>query len=318
MATFAGLNISPEKGTKGKARSTSFQTHDPERFLFAVPKKGRLYNKCLKLLEGAGIDFFRPNRLDIAQSTSLPLTLVFLPAKDIALYVGEGMVDMGITGEDIIEESGADVNVVMKLGLGKCKLCVQAPVPHEIKSAKELVGKRIVTSFTKLAKDFFDKIPGGETTKISYVSGSVEAACGLGLADGIVDLVETGTTMRAAGLEIVEIIMNTETVLISNKKTRHAGMITKIKKRFEGYQLAMKYDMMLYNISGTNLEAAKKITPGIKAPTVMALSAVNDDDDKWYAIQVMVLKKKTSQMMDNLTDLGATGILVMEIKNCRT
>ena len=269
------------------------------------------------LQAGAGIDFFRPNRLDITQSTSLPLTLVFLPAKDIALYVGEGMVDMGITGEDIIEESGADVNVVMKLGLGKCKLCVQAPVPHEIKSAKELVGKRIVTSFTKLAKDFFDKIPGGETTKISYVSGSVEAACGLGLADGIVDLVETGTTMRAAGLEIVEIIMNTETVLISNKKTRHAGMITKIKKRFEGYQLAMKYDMMLYNISGTNLEAAKKITPGIKAPTVMALSAVNDDD-KWYAIQVMVLKKKTSQMMDDLTDLGATGILVMEIKNCRT
>ena len=142
-------------------RSSSFKTHDPERFLFAVPKKGRLYNKCLKLLEGAGIDFFRPNRLDIAQCSSLPLTLVFLPAKDIGLYVSEGMVDMGITGEDIIQESGADVNLVLKLGLGKCKLCLQAPVPHKIKSAEDLVGKRIVTSFTKLAKEYFDKFPNG-------------------------------------------------------------------------------------------------------------------------------------------------------------
>jgi ATP phosphoribosyltransferase len=302
-------------------RSSSFKTHDPERFLFAVPKKGRLYNKCLKLLEGAGIDFFRPNRLDIAQCSSLPLTLVFLPAKDIGLYVSEGMVDMGITGEDIIQESGADVNLVLKLGLGKCKLCLQAPVPHKIKSAEDLVGKRIVTSFTKLAKEYFDKFPNGETTKINYVSGSVEAACGLGLADGIVDLVETGTTMRAAGLEVVETIMSTQSVLISNKKTRHIDMIEKLKKRFESYQMAMKYDMMLYNVSAKNLDEAKKITPGMKAPTIMELSSVNDsdgEDDKWYAIQVMVLKKDTGQIMDDLSDLGATGILVMEIKNCRT
>ena len=240
-----------------KPRASSFHSHDPERFLFAVPKKGRLYNKCLKLLEGAGIDFFRPNRLDIAQSTSLPLTLVFLPAKDIALYVYQGMVDMGITGEDIIQESCADVNVVMKLGLGKCKLCLQAPVPHQIKSAKELVGKRIVTSFVNLSKKFFHALPNGDTTSINYVSGSVEAACGLGLADGIVDLVETGTTMRAAGLEVVETIMSTETVLISNKKTKHGDMIEKIKKRFEGYMTAQKYDMMLYNIQEKNLEEAK-------------------------------------------------------------
>ena len=300
-----------------KPRASSFHSHDPERFLLAVPKKGRLYNKCLKLLEGAGIDFFRPNRLDIAQSTSLPLTLVFLPAKDIALYVYQGMVDMGITGEDIIQESCADVNVVMKLGLGKCKLCLQAPVPHQIKSAKELVGKRIVTSFVNLSKKFFHALPNGDTTSINYVSGSVEAACGLGLADGIVDLVETGTTMRAAGLEIVETIMATETVLISNKKTKHADMIEKIRKRFEGYMTAQKYDMMLYNIQEKKLGEAKVITPGIKAPTIMKLSA-DSDGEVWYAVQVMVLSKETGKIMDSLTAIGATGILVMDIKNCRT
>ena len=300
-----------------KPRASSFHSHDPERFLLAVPKKGRLYNKCLKLLEGAGIDFFRPNRLDIAQSTSLPLTLVFLPAKDIALYVYQGMVDMGITGEDIIQESCADVNVVMKLGLGKCKLCLQAPVPHQIKSAKELVGKRIVTSFVNLSKKYFHALPNGDTTSINYVSGSVEAACGLGLADGIVDLVETGTTMRAAGLEIVETIMATETVLISNKKTKHGDMIEKIKKRFEGYMTAQKYDMMLYNIQEKKLGEAKVITPGIKAPTIMKLSA-DSDGEVWYAVQVMVLSKETGKIMDSLSAIGATGILVMDIKNCRT
>ena len=300
-----------------KPRASSFHSHDPERFLLAVPKKGRLYNKCLKLLEGAGIDFFRPNRLDIAQSTSLPLTLVFLPAKDIALYVYQGMVDMGITGEDIIQESCADVDVVMKLGLGKCKLCLQAPVPHQIKSAKELVGKRIVTSFVNLSKKFFHALPNGDTTSINYVSGSVEAACGLGLADGIVDLVETGTTMRAAGLEVVETIMSTETVLISNKKTKHADMIEKIRKRFEGYMTAQKYDMMLYNIQEKNLAEAKVITPGIKAPTIMKLSEDNGGE-VWYAVQVMVPSKETGKMMDCLSALGATGILVMDIKNCRT
>ena len=300
-----------------KPRASSFHSHDPERFLLAVPKKGRLYNKCLKLLEGAGIDFFRPNRLDIAQSTSLPLTLVFLPAKDIALYVYQGMVDMGITGEDIIQESRADVDVVMKLGLGKCKLCLQAPVPHQIKSAKELVGKRIVTSFVNLSKKYFHALPNGDTTSINYVSGSVEAACGLGLADGIVDLVETGTTMRAAGLEIVETIMATETVLISNKKTKHGDMIEKIKKRFEGYMTAQKYDMMLYNIQEKKLGEAKVITPGIKAPTIMKLPA-DSDGEFWYAVQVMVLSKETSKIMDSLSAIGATGILVMDIKNCRT
>ena len=169
----------------------------------------------------------------------------------------------------------------------------------------QIFSKKIISFITLLGFFFLLSIAFYQSTiELGYINNIFSCTSSSGL---------NATNIEELG----EIIMNTETVLISNKKTRHTGVIAKIKKRFEGYQLAMKYDMMLYNISGTNLEAAKKITPGIKAPTVMALSAVNDED-KWYAIQVMVLKKKTSQMMDDLTDLGATGILVMEIKNCRT
>ena len=125
--------------------------------LFAVPKKGRLYEKCLKVLEGSGIEYDRPNRLDVAYCTSLPLTIVFLPAADIAKYVAEGNVDIGITGTDVVQESDVQVDTIFRLGFGKCKLCVQAPVSSPYKTAEELSGKRIVTSFPFLTKQLFDK-----------------------------------------------------------------------------------------------------------------------------------------------------------------
>lgn len=167
---------------------------------FAIPKKGRLYDKVTDMLSGAGIQFRREPRLDVALCVDLPITLVFLPASDIAKYVGEGNVDMGITGLDVVEESDVKVEHVMDLGFGKCKLCVQAPVDRNIKDAELLAGKRIVTSFPHLTKKFFDPLDAknGTTTKINFVSGSVEAACGLDLADAVVDLVETGTTMKVS------------------------------------------------------------------------------------------------------------------------
>jgi ATP phosphoribosyltransferase len=165
---------------------------------FAIPKKGRLYEKVTEMLSGAGIQFRREPRLDVALCVDLPITLVFLPASDIAIYVGEGNVDMGITGLDVVEESDVKIEHVMDLGFGKCKLCIQAPVDQNVQNAEALAGKRIVTSFPHLTKAFFDPLDSklGTTTKIKFVSGSVEAACGLDLADAVVDLVETGTTMK--------------------------------------------------------------------------------------------------------------------------
>ena len=186
--------------------SPTMTTHNPNHCLFAVPKKGRLYEKVNTMLQGAGIEYHREPRLDIAICKDLDMTIVFLPAADISKYVGMGNVDIGVTGIDIVEESESDVVRVMDLGFGKCKLCVQTPISSNVTDVKTLAGKRIVTSFPTLAKKFFDPIDVemGVSTSIIFINGSVEAACGLGLADAIVDLVETGTTMKAAGLEIVE------------------------------------------------------------------------------------------------------------------
>ena len=169
---------------------------------FAIPKKGRLFDKVVEVLKGAGLDFHREPRLDVALCKGLPVTLVFLPAADIAKYVGEGNVDIGITGLDVVKESMVEVERVMELGFGKCKLCVQAPVASKITNVEDLAGKRIVTSFPDLTKQYFGPIDErkGVTTSVNFVSGSVEAACGLGLADAVVDLVETGTTMRVSVL----------------------------------------------------------------------------------------------------------------------
>ncbi len=129
---------------------------------------------------------------------------MFLPAHDIASYVGEGNLDMGITGSDIVLETGMkdEVKVALELGFGACKLCVLSCCDSEYQDTASLAGKRIVTSFPRLTREFFKKFENGTPTSVKYVSGSVEAACSLGLADAVVDLVETGTTMRAAGLHV--------------------------------------------------------------------------------------------------------------------
>jgi len=174
----------------------------PGNCRFAIPKKGRLNEKCVEMLKGAGIEFRREPRLDVALCVGLPITLVFLPASDIATFVGKGDVDIGITGFDVVTESQVEVEKVMDLGFGKCNLCVQAPVVDNITSVESLAGKRIATSFVNVTTEFFKAIDekAGTKTEISFVSGSVEAACGLGLADAVVDLVETGTTMKVSTL----------------------------------------------------------------------------------------------------------------------
>ncbi|KAJ1444491.1 hypothetical protein M885DRAFT_552790 [Pelagophyceae sp. CCMP2097] len=282
-----------------------------DRLLFAIPKKGRLFEKVKKMLDGAGIDYTRPERVDIAECNDLPISLVFLPAADIATYVGEGDVDIGITGEDIVAESEVDVTVLMKLGLGKCRLSIQAP-KGTMTDVKDLAGKRIVTSFPNLTKSFFKKYETGEATKIKCISGSVEAACGLGLADGIVDLVETGTTMRAAGLEEVEVIMRTETVLIASPHTKHAKLVELVRKRIAGYLTANRYYMVTYNVHRDNLDQCKLITPGKKAPSIAPL-----ERGHWVAVSALVSKKTVAKVMDELEEVGATDILLTQIISSR-
>lgn len=180
-------------------------SHLSDRLLFAIPKKGRLHQQCLDLLKGADIQFNRNQRLDIALVKNLAVAIIFLPASDIPRFVGLGNVDLAITGQDVVAEAemGERVKEVLELGFGKCKLQVQVPEAGPIREVEQLRGKRIVTSFEILAKQYFALLEGklgggsggdgvdGESpkTKIDYLGGSVEAACALGMADGIVDLV---------------------------------------------------------------------------------------------------------------------------------
>ncbi|KAJ3413924.1 ATP phosphoribosyltransferase (ATP-PRTase) (ATP-PRT) [Chytridiales sp. JEL 0842] len=286
------------------------------RLLFGIPKKGRLYEQVLTLLQGADIQFHRKNRLDIALSTNHPVALVFLPAADIAKFVAEGNVDLGITGQDMVAEAKADVVELLPLGFGKCNLCVQVPVDSPYKTTADLVGKRVATSFEVLVKQHFDKLEAkvGKTgTVINYVSGSVEAACALGLADAIVDLVESGETMHAAKLHAIDTVLTSQAVLIANKSKFNSNpTIQKIHRRIEGVIVAQRYVLCNYNVERAQLRQAMKITPGKKAPTVSPL-----EHDEWVAVSAMVLKKEVVDIMERLDDVGAKDILIFDIKNAR-
>lgn len=311
--------------------------HLSDRLLFAVPKKGRLQAATLDLLIGSDIQFRRETRLDIALVKNLPLALIFLPAADIPTFVGEGRVDLGITGRDQVAEHDAHlalgeqsgVEEVMDLGFGKCKLQVQVPEKGNIQTVNDLVGKNIVTSFTGLAEDYFarlegkggrkESVNGTESpvpklkTKIKFVGGSVEAACALGVADGIVDLVESGETMRAAGLQAIDTVVESTAVLIKSKSVSNEKLVKLIAARILGVINAQKYVLCTYNVPRSRLADATHITPGKRAPTITAL-----EEPDWVAVSSMVEKKEIATVMDALTAVEATDILVLDIANSRT
>ncbi|POR38523.1 ATP phosphoribosyltransferase [Tolypocladium paradoxum] len=313
------------------------------RLLFAVPKKGRLNQAALNLLEGADIQFRRENRLDIALVKNLPIALIFLPAADIPTFVGQGRVDVGITGWDQVKEHDAAVRVesgagespdarasgcdmVMDLGFGACRLQVQVPDKGQYVTSQHLVGRTIGTSFVHLAADYFAKLEAAEPapdapsdgsagklrTKIVELSGSVEAACALGVADGIVDLVESGETMRAAGLKAIDTVVESTAVLVKSRSPSNPDMVDLIASRIRGVIAAQKYVLCQYNIERVRLPEACKITPGKRAPTVTTLDA-----EGWVAVSSMVEKKMLALVMDDLTRVGAHDILVLDIHNTR-
>lgn len=302
---------------------------DENLVLFAVPKKGRLHDDVMKVLNGAGLEAKRPDRLDVAKCKDLPVKLVFLPAKDIPSYILDGNVDLGISGTDMLEEALLEDSVVdpsrievkLRLGFGKCKLCLQAPKALGDVKPEEFVGKRIVTSFPHLTKRYFNDLATSDgarcQTSIKVVSGSVEAACGLGLADAVVDLVETGTTMRAAGLEVVSDVMETEAVLLrqshrENMLTAKKDMINLIQERIEGFMTSTRHVMIIYNCNKDHLAACTVIAPGKRSPTVTALS-----EDGFFSVSVLVEKSKSHSIMDKLSKAGALDILCVGLANTR-
>ncbi|KAF2149845.1 ATP phosphoribosyltransferase [Myriangium duriaei CBS 260.36] len=306
-----------------------------DRLLFAVPKKGRLNEACLNLLSGSDIQFHRHSRLDIALVKNLPIALIFLPAADIPTFVGEGRVDLGITGQDQVAEHfdrrdpsttrqryASDgtpieqgVEEVMDLGFGRCKLQVQVPEKGSIQEPKDLVGKDVVTSYTNLAEEYFRALEGGNEplkTRIKYVGGSVEAACALGVADAVVDLVESGETMRAAGLKAIDTVTESSAVLIKSKRPSNPQLVELITSRIRGVITAQRYVLCTYNIQRSKLDQAVKITPGKRAPTITSL-----EEQSWVAVSSMVERSKMAVIMDQIMDIGGSDILITKIENSR-
>ncbi|MBW0497084.1 hypothetical protein O181_036799 [Austropuccinia psidii MF-1] len=298
------------------------------RLLFAVPKKGRLHEKCTQILSDADIQFHRSHRLDVCFVENHPIALVFLPAADIPRFVGEGNVDLGITGQDMVAEADVTglVEEICSLEFGKCRLQIQVPLNSDVKTIEQLSGKKVVTSFEVISQSFFKELDqklakenpqlDPPKTKIEYISGSVEAACALGLADGIVDLVESGATMRAAGLHAIHTIMSSEAVLIQSTRPPRGEVQRKlanlITRRIQGVVAAHRYALCGYNIKRLHLSQALAITPGKRSATVSPL-----DEHDWVAVSAMVLKKESADVMDELQTLGACDILLVDLANCR-
>ncbi|MDC0574880.1 ATP phosphoribosyltransferase [Pirellulaceae bacterium] len=275
-----------------------------------LPSKGRLSDLAIDLLKEAGIRFRRQNRSLFAKVRGLPIDIIFLRTDDIPVLCAEGAIDMGVTGADLVAEANVDVDTRLSLNVGKCRLAICVPDDLEFNDPQQLDGKRIATSFTNVTKNFLAE--HNATAHLVPLSGSVEIMITLGIADVIVDLVETGSTLAANRLKIAHEIGQYETVLIQNKQQRHSEMAQRVIRRLEGVIIARGYSLLEYNIPQENLEAALKITPGFKSPTITPL-----DDQQWNAVRVMVKSSEITTVMDQLEEIQASAILETPINNCR-
>ncbi len=281
-----------------------------ENLRIGVPSKGRLADLSTQLLKEAGLSFRRQNRSLFARVRGMPIDITFLRTDDIPVLCAEGAIDMGITGGDLVCESGVELAERLKLGMGNCRLTFCVPDECAAKSAKDLAGKRIATSFPHVTEQFL--AGQGAEAHIVKLTGSVEVMIALGIADAIVDLVETGSTLAANRLRILEEIGKYETVLVQSPATKHTDLADRIVRRLEGVVIARAYSLLEYNVPADKLAAAEKITPGFESPTVSRL-----EEEDWFSVRAMVKRGEVIEIMEQLETLGATAILETAIANCR-
>jgi len=281
-----------------------------ETLRIGMPSKGRLSEKVAELLRQAGLSFRRQDRSLFARVQEIPVEITFLRADDIPVLCAEGAIDMGITGSDLVAESGSEVDVCLELGVGKCRLAFCVPESSEIASPKDLDGCRIATSFVRVTSEYL--AAHGATAHLVPLSGSVEIMISLGVADAIVDLVETGSTLAANKLRVLDEIGRYQVVLIQNRQHREPALADRVVRRLEGVVIARSYSLLEYNIPRARLQEAEQITPGFDSPTVSAL-----ENDDWCAVRVMVRRPDVIGVMERLEALGAHAILETQITNCR-
>jgi ATP phosphoribosyltransferase len=275
-----------------------------------LPSKGRLAEISAHLLNEAGLSFRRTDRSLFARCRDMPVEVTFLRTDDIPVLCAEGAIDLGVTGADLVAESRAALVHRLDLGIGSCRLALCVGEDSGISDARQLSGKRIATSFPRITRDWL-ALRGVEAHFVE-LSGSVEIMIQLEVADAIVDLVETGSTLAANRLRVLDEIGRYETVLVQNHRVPDAATADRIVRRLEGIVIARSYSLLEYNIPRERLAAAEKITPGFKSPTVSAL-----EDAAWCAVRAMVRRGEAHGIMERLEAIGASAIIETEISNCR-
>jgi ATP phosphoribosyltransferase len=275
----------------------------------AVPNKGSLSQSASEILRESG---YR-QRDDAKQLTLIDtengVEFFYLRPRDIALYVGEGTLDVGITGRDLLRDSGAKADEAISLGFGRSRFRFAGPV-GKFTDLSQLTGTRIATSYVGVVRAFLEE--RGIEASVTRLDGAVETSIQLGVADVIADVVETGSTLRQAGLEVFgETILESEAVLVTRGGEIPSGFEV-FKRRIEGVLVARSYVMMDYDIEESRVSAAVALTPGIEGPTIAPLHRPG-----WVAVRAMVPRDGAQRLMDELYDLGARGILLTDIHACR-
>ncbi len=280
-----------------------------KKLKIAIQKSGRLNDDSMKILKEAGIEFNNGLNMLKADAINFPLEVFFLRDDDIPQYVEDGIADIGIVGENVMLEKNKDIKIVDRLGFSKCRLSIAIPKNEKYKGVQDLQGKRIATSYPTIVSKYLKK--NKIAAEIHEISGSVEIAPSIGLADVIVDLVSSGSTLFTNGLKEVEVILKSEAVLVANKSlTKYQlGILDKLLFRINAVKKAKNNKYILLNAPNKNLDAICKILPGMKSPTIMPLS-----DKGWSSVHSVVNENDFWDIIEKLKALGAQGILVVPIE----
>jgi ATP phosphoribosyltransferase len=275
----------------------------------AIQKSGRLSENSLKLLKECGIDIDNGLNKLKAEASNFPIEVFFLRDDDIPQYVEDGVADIGVVGENVLLEKNKNLKILEKLGFGKCRLSLAIPKEKNYTSIKDLNGKRIATTYSTILSKYLkaQKVKA----EIHEISGSVEIAPSIGLADAICDLVSSGSTLFTNGLKEVEVILKSEAVLVANKKLskEQQSILDKLLFRMNAVRKAKNTKYILLNSPNNKLEAICKILPGMKSPTILPLA-----NKGWSSVHSVVEENQFWEIIEKLKAEGAQGILVVPIE----
>jgi len=275
----------------------------------AIQRSGRLYDDSIKILKECGIELNNGNKQLKSVAYNFPLEVYFFRDDDIPQYVYDGVADIGIVGENVLMEKGKDIELLYRLGFGRCRLSVAVPKSMQYQSIDDLNGLKIATTYSSLLQNFL--IQKNVIAEIHEISGSVEIAPGIGLADAICDLVSSGSTLFTNGLKEVEVVLQSEAVLIANRNLsgQNKKILEKLLLRITAVKTAKNNKYIILNAPNDQLKNIAKVLPGMKSPTIVPLA-----EEGWSSVQSVVNENVFWEVIEKLKELGAQGILVVPIE----